>query len=126
MFVKKNYQLNLIGVTIPKIIKILLLTLLMELCLPITLEFLQEKQFALKVIMMVSYYFKAHRLKKSVEENIWGSYHNLEEEYLPHCTYHRRSLGEILKGRGELNRRDANPAFGALSPRLNKLHSLAL
>ncbi|GBB99732.1 hypothetical protein RclHR1_03610008 [Rhizophagus clarus] len=73
-------------------------------------------------------YVKEHRLKKSVEKNIWGSVHHLEELYLPHCTYHKRSLGEILKERSvsELAERSAIPAFGVLSHRLNKLHSLAI
>jgi hypothetical protein len=71
-------------------------------------------------------YIKEHRLEEFVEENIWGDYHNLEKEYLPHCTYHKRGLGEILKERSVLNTRDANPSFGALSPRMNKLHSFKL
>ena len=75
-------------------------------------------------------YIKEHRLKKSVEKNIWGSYHHLEELYLPHCSYHKRGLGEILKERSisesMLSERSTNPAFGVLSHRMNKLHSLAI
>ncbi|CAB4463010.1 hypothetical protein RhiirA1_407909 [Rhizophagus irregularis] len=73
-------------------------------------------------------YVKDHRLKKSVEKNIWGSYHHLEELYLPHCTYHRRGLGEILKERSvsQLTERSAIPALGILSHHMNKLHSLAI
>ena len=73
-------------------------------------------------------YVKEHRLKKSVEKNIWGSYHHLEELYLPYCTYHKRGLGEILKERSvsELSERSANPAFGVLNHHMNKFHSLAI
>ncbi|GBB91925.1 hypothetical protein RclHR1_01940002 [Rhizophagus clarus] len=72
-------------------------------------------------------YMKEHKLKKSVEKNIWGSYQDLEELYLPHCTYHKRGLGEILKARdSKLNERSANPAFSVLSHRMNKFHSLAI
>jgi hypothetical protein len=72
-------------------------------------------------------YVKDHRLKKSVEENIWGNHHDLEELYLPNCKNSKRGLGEILNERREINKlseRSANPGFGAFSPRMNKLHSL--
>jgi hypothetical protein len=73
-------------------------------------------------------YIEDHRLKKSIEKNIWGSFHDLEELYLPHCTYHKRGLGEILKVRSnsKLSERSSNPAFGILSHRMNKFHSLAI
>ncbi|CAB5206043.1 unnamed protein product [Rhizophagus irregularis] len=73
-------------------------------------------------------YIEDHRLKKSIEKNIWGSSHDLKELYLPHCTYHKRGLGEILKVRSDskLSERSANPVFGVLSHRMNKFHSLAI
>ncbi|RGB27767.1 hypothetical protein C1646_746188 [Rhizophagus diaphanus] len=73
-------------------------------------------------------YIEDHRLKKSIEKNIWGSSHDLKEFYLPHCTYHKRGLGEILKVRSDskLSERSANPVFGVLSHRMNKFHSLAI
>ena len=72
-----------------------------------------------KMAHFFSDYMKEHRLKKSIEKNIWGSCHNLEKIYLPHCTYHKRGLGEILKERSEisnLDERNVNPAFGIFSP----------
>ena len=55
-------------------------------------------------------YVKQHRLKKSVEENIWGSDHHHE---LPHC-YYQRGIGQVFKRQtdAKLNRRSPMPAFG--------------
>ena len=65
-------------------------------------------------------YIKKHRLERSVEKNIFGSIHHLEELYLPHCTYHKRGLGEILKERSELierGERSSIPSFSIIWPR---------
>ncbi|GBC06841.1 hypothetical protein RclHR1_07080008 [Rhizophagus clarus] len=70
-------------------------------------------------------YMKEHKLKKSVKKEYLGISSRLKELYLPHCTYYKRGLGEILKARdSKLN--NANPAFSVLSHRMNKFHSLAI
>jgi len=67
-------------------------------------------------------YIKEHRLKKSVEENIWGTDY---EHELPQCHYNR-GLAEVLKreeSESGLNKRSPMPSFGVLGSR--DLHPLS-
>ncbi|RGB41722.1 hypothetical protein C1646_810494 [Rhizophagus diaphanus] len=56
-----------------------------------------------------------HGMKDSIGENIWGSYHDFENLYLPTCTYPKRGLGEIFKERNKLNKRIIGPILGFIA-----------
>ncbi|CAG8560885.1 14190_t:CDS:2 [Funneliformis mosseae] len=56
-------------------------------------------------------YIEKHKLKKSIEDNLWGSEHHHDD--LPHCI-NKRGLAQVLNERSELNvnKRSAMPSFG--------------